>query len=46
MPEICRFCGIIIFMNYNDHGPPHFHARYEDQWVTIEIKSGIVCGFL
>jgi hypothetical protein len=44
MPEICRFYGIIIFMNYNDHDPPHFHARYEDQEVTIEIKSGIVKG--
>jgi hypothetical protein len=31
MPEICRFYGIIIFMNHNDHDPPHFHARYEDQ---------------
>ncbi len=44
MPEICRFYGIIIFMNYNDHDPPHFHARYEDQEVTIEIKIGIVKG--
>lgn len=44
MPEICRFYGIIIFMNYNDHGPPHFHARYEEQEVTIAIKSGIVKG--
>jgi hypothetical protein len=44
MPEICRFYGIIIFMSYNDHDPPHFHARYEDQEVTIEIKSGTVKG--
>lgn len=44
MPEICRFFGIIIFMNYNDHEPPHFHARYQDQEVTVEIKTGIVQG--
>jgi len=44
MPEICRFYGIIIFMNYNDHDPPHFHARYEDQEVIMEIMSGIVKG--
>lgn len=44
MPEICCFYGIIIFMNYNEHDPPHFHARYEEQEVTIEIKSGIVKG--
>jgi len=44
MPEICRFYGIIIFINYNDHEPPHFHARYDDQEVIMEIKSGIVKG--
>ena len=44
MPEICRFYGIVIFMNYNEHDPPHFHARYQDQQVSIEIKTGIVTG--
>lgn len=44
MPEICRFYGIVIFMNYNDHSPPHFHARYQEQEVTIGIQSGIVTG--
>lgn len=27
MPEISRFFGTIITMNYNDHAPPHFHVR-------------------
>jgi hypothetical protein len=44
MPTISRFYGIVIYMNYNDHAPPHFHARYGDQEVTIEIQSGIVTG--
>ncbi|HHT9138890.1 MAG TPA: DUF4160 domain-containing protein [Candidatus Wunengus sp. YC60] len=44
MPEICRFFGIIVFMNYNDHEPPHFHARYQEQEVAIEIKTGILQG--
>ncbi|MCK4760889.1 MAG: DUF4160 domain-containing protein [Candidatus Aminicenantes bacterium] len=44
MPEISRFLGIIIFMNFNDHSPPHFHAKYGDYQVTIGIKSGIVEG--
>jgi hypothetical protein len=44
MPEICRFFGIIIFMNYNDHESPHFHARYQDQEITIQIKASIVQG--
>jgi hypothetical protein len=28
MPEISRFYGIIISIYYNDHDPPHFHAKY------------------
>ena len=44
MPEISRFLGIIIFMNFNDHNPPHFHAKYGDFEVTIEISSGIING--
>ena len=44
MPTISRFFGIIIFMNYNDHQPPHFHARYQDEEVTVEIETGLVQG--
>jgi hypothetical protein len=44
MPEVSRFFGIVIFMNYNDLMPPHFHAKYQDQEVTIEIESGLVTG--
>jgi hypothetical protein len=28
MPTIAWFYGIMIQMFYNDHEPPHFHARY------------------
>jgi hypothetical protein len=31
-------------MNYNDHPPPHFHARYQEQEVIVEIETGIVQG--
>jgi hypothetical protein len=44
MPTISRFYGIVIFMNYNEHGRPHFHARYEEQEVSIEIENGLVHG--
>lgn len=44
MPVLSRFFGIVVFMNYNDHNPPHFHARYQDQEVIVEIDSGIVTG--
>ena len=44
MPELSRFLGIIVFMNFNEHNPPHFHARYGDYEIIIEILSGIVEG--
>jgi len=39
MPEICRFYGIIIAMFYDEHNPPHFHARYGGHKVSIDIRS-------
>ena len=39
MPEISRFFGAIITMNYNDHAPPHFHARYGSQKALVGIES-------
>lgn len=44
MPEISRFLGIIIAMFYRDHAPPHFHAKYGEYEVTVEIDSGVVSG--
>jgi len=44
MPEISRFLGIIIFMNWGDHPLPHFHARYGDYEITVEIETGVVRG--
>jgi len=46
VPEISRFYGIVVFMNYNDHDPPHFHARYGDHELTIEITTGTVRGYM
>ena len=40
MPEISRFLGIVIAMYYNDHAPPHFHARYGDSEIRINIENG------
>ncbi len=37
MPEISRFLGIIITMYYNDHAPPHFHARYGEKRAIVAI---------
>ncbi|NJO84388.1 MAG: DUF4160 domain-containing protein [Blastochloris sp.] len=40
MPRISAFFGIVIWMYYNDHQPPHFHAQYGDQEALILIDSG------
>lgn len=42
MPEICRFFGVVIRMNLNDHSPPHFHARYGGRMASIAISTGLV----
>lgn len=31
VPVLSRFYGIVVYMNYRDHEPSHFHARYQDQ---------------
>ena len=42
MPAISRFYGIVIFMNYDDHLPRHFHARYGEHKASIRIADGTV----
>lgn len=44
MPIISRFLGIVISMFWNDHAPPHFHARYGEYEITVEVETGIVDG--
>ncbi|NOX56110.1 MAG: DUF4160 domain-containing protein [Planctomycetes bacterium] len=44
MPVISRFYGIVVYMHWRDHSPPHFHARYQDDEVSIEIETGRVRG--
>lgn len=40
MPEICRFYGIIIYMFFNDHNPPHFKVSYGDFEANVIIENG------
>jgi hypothetical protein len=44
VPTVSRFYGIVIFMNYREHAPPHFHARYQEYEVTVDIQTGVVRG--
>jgi len=47
MPEISRFFGIIVTMYYNDHLPPHFHVRYNQQKALVSINTlEIIAGKL
>ena len=45
MPRICEFFGVLVYMYYNDHNPPHFHAEYAEHEAlftidTLEILDG------
>jgi len=42
MPRISYFYGISIYMYFDDHAPPHFHARYGEYEAKIVIESGVV----
>ena len=44
MPIISRFLGITIAIFWDDHLPPHFHARYGEYEITIAILTGEVQG--
>lgn len=39
MPEISRFYGIIIYMYFGDHIPPHFHAIYNEWEGVVSIET-------
>jgi hypothetical protein len=39
MPTISRFFGIVIAMYFDDHGPPHFHARHADGAAKVRIDT-------
>jgi hypothetical protein len=42
VPTIAFFYGIAIQMFYDDHNPPHFHARYNRAKALIRIADGEV----
>jgi hypothetical protein len=42
MPVVSRFFGIVIAFYWEDHPPPHFHAKYGGDEVMIEIQTGSV----
>ena len=39
MPVLSIFYGIVIYIYWYDHAPPHVHARYAEQEVQIDIQE-------
>ncbi len=39
MPTISTFRGIKIYMNWDEHNPPHFHATYGGDNVIVLINE-------
>lgn len=46
MPEVSRFFGIIIYMFYDDHNPPHFHAEYQGAKAVFDFEGNLLRGNL
>jgi hypothetical protein len=42
MPVISEFYGIKIYMFWNEHMPPHFHAEYGENKILVDIQNGTV----
>ncbi|MBF0142393.1 MAG: DUF4160 domain-containing protein [Magnetococcales bacterium] len=42
MSELSRFLGIVVFMYFNEHNPPHIHVRYNEFRAVMDIRSSNV----
>jgi len=42
MPEISRFFGIVIYMNWREHPPVHFHAVYAEHEALITLDGKFI----
>lgn len=39
MPKVSEFFGIVIYLYFDEHPPPHFHARYAGEDVVFHIET-------
>ena len=39
MPEISRFFGVVVAIYWQEHGVPHFHAKYGDRRASFSIAD-------
>lgn len=42
MPRLSYFYGIAVYVYYEDHPPPHLHARYGEHKAKVSLASGEV----
>lgn len=42
MPLLSEFFGIKIYIYWDDHFPPHFHAEYNGIEILVDINSNNV----
>jgi hypothetical protein len=42
MPLVSEFHGIRIYLYWDDHSPPHFHAEFGEHAILVDIEEGIV----
>lgn len=46
MPKISRFFGIVIYMNWRNHPPAHFHAVYGEHEALMTFDGRVYAGFV
>jgi hypothetical protein len=46
MPTVSAFRGAVIAMFYEDHPPPHFHARHGEHEAAISLGGEVLEGRL
>ena len=44
MPSISMFFGIVIYMYWSDHDPPHFHAVYRGDDASFDFHGNLLEG--
>jgi hypothetical protein len=44
MPQICEFFGIVIYLYFSEHNPPHFHAIYAEHEAEFDFNGSLVNG--
>lgn len=42
MPRLSEFYGIVVYMYWKDHQPPHFHALYAGDEAQVLVADGTI----